>query len=318
MARGRTREIPRNVTHAPPLLRSLSFALLRPLDTHSFDLSREVVAISLDLFDRFLATRNNVCNGNTALLVSLTTLHISIKLHDRKKIKIATLANLSRGQFGVADIEGLEWTVLAALGWKLHPPTQVSFVHHLLQLLPLDVHSNSTLRRDVNELSRYLTELAVCDSYFIDVHNSTVALAAILNVLDQISFTRLPAGVRERFLRNVLLRVGLNHRDVDIVTARERLRAMLHVTGTGSENQAPLVAAGSVPMENDFGSISSASGSNGSSYTNKEMRTSYYQNRPRANSSDSSQRSARRLFMANISPSTRAQRSSSPIVAGIQ
>ena len=63
-----------------------------------FDLSREVVAVSMSLFDRFLATRSNRCNGSTALLASLTTLHIAIKVHEVRKIKLSTLANLSRGQ----------------------------------------------------------------------------------------------------------------------------------------------------------------------------------------------------------------------------
>ena len=44
--------------------------------------------IQRNLFDRFLATLGNRCNGNLALLVSLTTLHIAIKLHDTKKIKL--------------------------------------------------------------------------------------------------------------------------------------------------------------------------------------------------------------------------------------
>lgn len=286
----------------------------------SFDLSREVVAISLDLFDRFLATRNNICSGNTALLVSLTTLHISIKIHDTKKVKITTLANLSRGQFGVGHIEQMEWEVLAALGWRLHPPTQFSFVFHILQLFPLD--ANSSLRRDIHELSRYLTELAVCDSYFIGINSSTVAFAAILNVLDQISFARISAGMRELFLKEIAQRVGLHHRDATVETARERLRAMLNVTA-GSENQVPLALTQQQqqqPDNNDIGSLSS-SGSN-SSY--KESRFSYDSSsgaaassatRARSNSTDSR---SRRRFMSNVSPMSRAQRSSSPIVAGVQ
>ena len=280
-------------------------------------MSREVVAISLDLFDRFLATRNNVCSGNTALLVSLTTLHIAIKLHDRKKIKISTLANLSRGQFGITHIEQMEWVILGALGWKLHPPTSSSFVYQLLQFLPIEV--NSALRRDVYELGRYLTELAVCDSYFIGVNSSTVAFAAILNVLDQISLMRISAGIRERFLRDILTRVGLNHRDAVVEASRDRLRAMLNVT-TGSENQPPL-AFSHIAQENDIGSLSS-SGSNNSSV--KDPR--YYEastvssantttNRPRSNSTDSR---SRQRFMTNVSPMTRSQRASSPIVAGVQ
>lgn len=280
----------------------------------SFDLSREVVAISLDLFDRYLATRNNVCSGNTALLVSLTTLHISIKVHDRKKIKVTTLVNLSRGQFGISHIEEMEWRVLAALGWKLHPPTQYSFVYHLLQFLSLE--AGSTLKRDVHELSRYLTELAVCDSYFTGVNNSTAAFAAVLNVLDQISLSRISAGTRERFLLDVLTRVGMHHLDSNVEAARDRLRAMLNVTSGPENQQQPALAYAQPAPENDIGSLSSS----GSSTSFKETARHYESaatttNRPRSNSTDSRNR---RRFMASVSPMTRGQRSSSPIVASVQ
>lgn len=65
-----------------------------------FDFSREVVAVSMSLFDRYLAARGNRCSGSMALLASLTTLHIAIKVHEMRKVRLTTLANLSRGQFG--------------------------------------------------------------------------------------------------------------------------------------------------------------------------------------------------------------------------
>ena len=73
-----------------------------------FNLSRRTVAISMDLFDRFLATLGNNCDGNQALLISLTTLYISIKIHEKKKIKLSTLSDLSRSQFTPKEIEDME------------------------------------------------------------------------------------------------------------------------------------------------------------------------------------------------------------------
>ena len=117
-----------------------------------FELSRETVAISIDLFDRYLATRGNRCNGSSALLTSLTTLYIAIKLNEPKKIKLTTLSNLSRGQFFPPDIEEMEFRILSSLDWMIHPPTVVSFVSHFLLFLP-QVHSS--VRKDIFELSRY-------------------------------------------------------------------------------------------------------------------------------------------------------------------
>ena len=194
----------------------------------SFDLSREVVAISLNLFDRYLATRGNQCNGNLALLTSLTTLAIAIKLFDHKRIKISTLSNLSRGQFGPSDIEEMEYEILDALKWKIHPPTQYAFVSHLVLFLTDQVHPS--VRKEVFEMARYQTELAVCDSYFITVPNSTVALAAILNMFDDTSYSRISATARDRFAHDLRAKVGLDCRSPSVTAARGRLRSMFVAT----------------------------------------------------------------------------------------
>lgn len=186
-----------------------------------FELSRETVAISIDLFDRYLATRGNRCNGSSALLTSLTTLYIAIKLNEPKKIKLTTLSNLSRGQFFPPDIEEMEFRILSSLDWMVHPPTVVSFVSHFLLFLP-QVHSS--VRKDIFELARYLAELSICDAFFVDCSSSTIAYSAVLNVMDDISLSRISAGARHRFLAELYERVGLDHRDDDVRKARERLR----------------------------------------------------------------------------------------------
>eukprot|EP00566_Odontella_aurita_P020904 CAMPEP_0113529786 /NCGR_PEP_ID=MMETSP0015_2-20120614/2582_1 /TAXON_ID=2838 /ORGANISM="Odontella" /LENGTH=361 /DNA_ID=CAMNT_0000428445 /DNA_START=118 /DNA_END=1200 /DNA_ORIENTATION=+ /assembly_acc=CAM_ASM_000160 len=189
-----------------------------------FDLAREVVAFSLSLFDRFLATRGNRCNGNSALLISLTTLHIAIKLNERRRIKLSTLANLGRGQFGPKHIEEMEWIILTTLGWRVHPPTAVAFVSNLLSFLP-EVHP--AIKNDIYELAKYLTELSVCDAFFVDIPASTIAYASILNVMEELrQFGRsyLPSRVRDRFVRNLSEKVYMDHTSVDVVHARHELR----------------------------------------------------------------------------------------------
>jgi hypothetical protein len=287
-----------------------------PFFNNSFDLSREVVAVSLNLFDRFLATRGNRCNGNLALLTSLTTLHIAIKLHDMKKIKIATLANLSRGQFGAKHIEEMEWKVLCALSWKLHPPTQYAFVSHFVLFLPQE--ASSAARKELFELSRYLTELAVCDSYFVEINNSTTAFAAILNVMEDMNYSRLSAGIREKFLRDIAHKVGLSYSSPSVVAARRRLKTMFNAT-SGPEAAVVSPSKPTPETQHDSGSISSmhSTGSNGSN-------RSVFGNRVRAGSVDSkgsrifSQSPRRRCVVASPMGTSRSRASSSPMVAGVQ
>ena len=268
-----------------------------------FDLSREMVAISVNLFDRFMATRGNKCTGNMALLTSLTTLHLAIKLHDTKKIKISTLANLSRGQFGPAHIEEMEMVILNALGWAVHPPTAYSFISHLLLFLPQE--APAMVRKDIYELSRYLSELTVCDSFFVDQNASTVAFASILNVLEDMSYSQLSAGIREKFLRDSSEKVGFNYRDPAVSAARERIREIVSksmgVAPADNNNKTATVHKASTE---DCGSVSSSTGSTGS-WTN------FRRGRARANSSDS-------MGSCRYSPSPRSHRCHfvSPMTSG--
>mmetsp|Transcript_38544 Transcript_38544/g.86860 ORF Transcript_38544/g.86860 Transcript_38544/m.86860 type:complete len:428 (+) Transcript_38544:244-1527(+) len=199
-----------------------------------FDLSREVVAVSMSLFDRFLATRSNRCNGSTALLASLTTLHIAIKVHEVRKIKLSTLANLSRGQFGPKHIEDMEWAILNALNWHVHPPTSMSFLSHLLLLLPPQVSDSS--KEELYALSRYITELSVCDSSFVDIDPSAVAYAAILNSLEDRRYRRMISiSLRDQFLRSIATHVGLRPDDDHVILARPKLKRLL-TSSLGQEN----------------------------------------------------------------------------------
>ena len=198
-----------------------------------FDLPREVVAISLDLFDRYLATRGNQCTGNMALLASLTTLHIAIKVHSEKSIKGTTLASLSRGQFGAKHIEEMEWRIMSAVGWKLHPPTLFSFVSHLLMLFSDDVHHS--VRKELFEVAIYMAELSVCDSFFVRYPASTVAMAAIMNVMEDLPFSRISLTSRDEFWSTLSINVKGFHTG-DIAAARDRLRAMFTSTPTPSNS----------------------------------------------------------------------------------
>jgi Cyclin, N-terminal domain/Cyclin, C-terminal domain len=330
--------------------RSLQASLTLYLSLNcSFDLSREVVAVSLSLFDRYLATLGNRCNGNLALLTSLTTMHIAIKLHETKKIKLGTLANLSRGQFGPADIEHMEWTILSALKWKLHPPTQYAFLSMLLLFLPQDVPS--VVRQGLHDVSMYLTELAVCDSYFVDVPSSTVAFAAILIVMEDTNICRLSVALRDSFFSTLSSKLKLYAHEGGVVDARYRLRKMFASTNMSFANlyspppptqSAPYPHATPMPQQqqqyayygygdtdtvyssdDDDHSISSCMQhqQNQAAARNKSLhsRTSSYDG-----SSKSSCRyspSLRPSFVASVSPvscTSRAGISASPIVAGLQ
>ncbi len=262
-----------------------------------FDIPREIVEISLNLFDRFMASRGNRCNSNLALLASLTTLHLAIKIHSAdKRIKISTMANLSRGQFSARHIETMEWQILKAVGWKLHPPTVFAFISYFLRLLPSSEEADGLVRKDLFELSVYMAELSVCDSFFIHSTASTVAFAAVLNAMERMPYSRLSQAVREAFLQDLAQNLDLHCRAPHIMVACNRLMLML----TDVSKEVPSMEAGGtyeghssswLGLENTAPAPSVRS--SGSSSSRQRHGGMLFGSRPRLGSSDSSKGSCR-------------------------
>lgn len=295
-----------------------------------FDLPREVVAISLDLFDRYLATRGNQCSGNIALLASLTTLNISIKIHSEKTIKVSTLASLSRGQFGPKHIEQMEWQIMNALGWKLHPPTLFAFVSHLLMLFPHEVHHS--VRKELFEVAIYMAELSVCDSFFVRFRASTVALAAIVAVMEEIPIHRLPLRCRDAFWTDLTTHVkGFNV--PQIMVARERLASMFassNPTSSHPSSNSNVTTSASTTSTFESNVTTSPTSTadmqvdDTASLASSSCADSFMKSRSRAGSVDSKDRyryspsPAVRRMAASPMTCNRSRIASSPIVAGIQ
>lgn len=192
-----------------------------------FELSRNTVAVSMDIFDRYLATLGNECDASLALLVSLATLYISIKVHEKKKIKLETLSKLSRGQFLPKDIEDMELQILKTLSWLVHPPTSLDYISFFLKFLRKTVEMPQ--RFHIFEVTRYLSELSVCDPFFVDHDKSSVAVAAILNVLeDEVADGNLDLQHQDHFITEVMSQFQWIQEDIsDVDMCRDRLYRLL-------------------------------------------------------------------------------------------
>ena len=82
-----------------------------------FKLSRRTVAVSMNIFDRFLATLCNKCGMKEALLISLSALFVSIKIHEPTGIRVCILSDLSRNQFSSKEIKEMELKILQNTRW---------------------------------------------------------------------------------------------------------------------------------------------------------------------------------------------------------
>ena len=106
---------------------------------------------------------------------------------------LSTLANLSRGQFGPAEILEMEKLLLNALQWRLHPPTLYALVTLLLKLLPTTLEDERfgikpSIASELFEVAMYVAELSVCDAFFVErqIPSSVIALAAICTSMDEL------------------------------------------------------------------------------------------------------------------------------------
>lgn len=75
-----------------------------------FDFSREVVMVSMNLLDRFLASRT--VNKKVFQLAAMTCLFIAIKLNEPGKLTMLSMIELSRGYFKVNQMAAMEVSIL--------------------------------------------------------------------------------------------------------------------------------------------------------------------------------------------------------------
>jgi len=170
-----------------------------------FDISREVVAIALSFLDRFLAACS--CDRRTYKLAATTALFLAVKVHDEahKRINfLSVLANLSRGEFEERHVTEMERLMLRALGFRVHPPTTVAFINHIMLLPPFSIaepqeedhHSSTTttsdplqmrlprgLSRQIFDTACFYSELAVLDYSFVTTSPSLLAFASIMEAM---------------------------------------------------------------------------------------------------------------------------------------
>lgn len=199
-----------------------------------FDFNREIVSISLSYLDRFLSTRP--VNKKIFQLAAMTTLYLAIKLNEQGTLKMSSLIELSRGYFMVEHIAAMEEAILRALSWYVHPPTSLAFVRHLLMLIPSGSCSRE-VKHELLELARFLTELAVCDYFFVTRKPSSIALAAVLNAMEGMNPSRLPEDVRQRFVESVRIFVRMDCNDEEVEECQARLREMYYQGGYYQNHQ---------------------------------------------------------------------------------
>jgi len=200
-----------------------------------FDFSREVVSVAMSYLDRYLSTRR--VNKKIFQLAAMTCLYLAIKLYEPSSLKISSLIALSRGFFTAEHIIAMEESILRALNWRMHPPTVMSAARLYISLLSNEIDAQS--RIDVIELSRFLSELSVCDYFFVTRKPSSVGLACILTAFEGVSHDRLPRKYRQKFVNDVYRIAKINCTVEEVHDCRLRLREIYERGNYHGKHDAP-------------------------------------------------------------------------------
>lgn len=224
-----------------------------------FDFNREIVSISLSYLDRFLCSRP--VNKKIFQLAAMTTLYLAIKLYEPGKLRMSSLIELSRGYFTMEHIVAMEEEILSGLSWNMHPPTALTQVQHFLQLLPMPCNT-LPIKHDITELSRFLTELSVCDYYFVTRRPSSVALASIFNAMEVVEQSRFLLQHKSVFMDNVRNVTNIDPIGDEVEACRLRLRDMYHQGGYYQHNEDDTIYKDDEPRCDTISPVSVAGGTN--------------------------------------------------------
>ena len=94
----------------------------------------------------------------------MASLKLAIKLFEVRTMNMDDMLKLGMrmgGCFPPLSVVEMEHEMLWKLSWNIFPPTAFCFAHHMICMFPQEVPESPT-RYIVQELAKYMTELAVC------------------------------------------------------------------------------------------------------------------------------------------------------------
>jgi len=150
---------------------------------------RDTVAIAMNCLDRFMSTPSGQeisLDRNAYRLAAMTCLYSSVKIHEQEVLDTSFVSNLSNGVYTPAAIEAMEAKMLMAIHWRVHPPTAMSFMIMINDLI-LDT-SLDCFREIILDRTRQQIEMTVSHYAFCSYTASSIAFAAMLNSIESCLF----------------------------------------------------------------------------------------------------------------------------------
>ena len=124
----------------------------------------------------------------------------------------------------------MEHDILFTLEWDVLPSTSIEFAYYMICMLPPEVPKS--IKYALLELSRYLSELAICVYKFVGFSSSVKALAIVcvaIDSLDTSSDSAISTESQCTFALRIYDTLGLwAHDDENIAMLKEELNHLIH------------------------------------------------------------------------------------------
>jgi hypothetical protein len=150
---------------------------------------RETVAVAMNCLDRFMATPSGqeiLLDRNLYQLSAMTALYSSVKIHEQEAMDPNLVSSLSRGAHSPQAVEAMESRMLNAIQWRVNPPTAMSFVRMMIDLVPEHM-LGAAERETIVELTRFQIDMSINEYEFSRFDASSIAFACILNATESVS-----------------------------------------------------------------------------------------------------------------------------------
>jgi hypothetical protein len=159
----------------------------------------------------------------------MTALYMSIKIHESTVLGSEFFAEISKGKYSVEQIETTELMILRQLEYRLSAPTSIQISNHILSLLLPYVSLSPSTWDFILEEVEYQNECTVFDYYFSRQRPSTVAVASIINSLEQVQISEQD----HRALRVALVMVTTAHdiaQPTELMDSKNKLKYLINMS----------------------------------------------------------------------------------------
>jgi hypothetical protein len=149
--------------------------------------SRETAFIAISCLDRFMCNDKSVLlNRHQFQLAAMTALYTAAKIHEHEAMDPDLVSTLSRGAHSPQAVEAMEYRMLNAIQWRVNPPTAMSFVRKMLDLVPAHL-MNAFERETIVELAQLQVDLTLTDYKFCQCSALSIGFASFLNAFENVT-----------------------------------------------------------------------------------------------------------------------------------